>query len=70
MVSWFGGYKYPKNIPAGLVAIAVGMAIAWASNMFGLCALCRKLLLRHGGLLPRGAAATANDRSWHLAISL
>jgi AGZA family xanthine/uracil permease-like MFS transporter len=36
MVSWFGGFKYPKNIPAGLVAIAVGMIIAWGSNLFGL----------------------------------
>ncbi|MET0706779.1 MAG: regulator [Tardiphaga sp.] len=35
MVSWFGGYKYPKNIPAGLVAIGVGMVIAWGSNLFG-----------------------------------
>src|SRR5437588_552310 len=36
MVSWFGGFKYPGNIPAGLVAIAVGMLIAWGSNLFGL----------------------------------
>src|SRR5262245_32236736 len=36
LVSWFGGYKYPKGIPAGLVAIAVGMVIAWGSNLFGL----------------------------------
>ena len=36
MLSWFGGVKYPKNIPAGLVAIAVGMIIAWGSNLFGL----------------------------------
>ena len=36
MVSWFGGYKYPKGIPAGLVAIAVGMLIAWGSNLFGI----------------------------------
>jgi len=36
MVSWFGGYKYPKGIPAGLVAIAVGMVIAWGSNLFGI----------------------------------
>src|SRR5215467_12152630 len=35
LVSWFGGYRYPKNIPAGLVAIAVGMVIAWGSNMLG-----------------------------------
>src|SRR5215831_449278 len=45
MVSWFGGYKYPKNIPAGLVAIAVGMAIAWGSNLFG---------LDYGGLSIKG----------------
>src|SRR5947207_3242651 len=36
MVSWFGGYRYPKGIPAGLVAIAVGMVIAWGSTLFGL----------------------------------
>jgi AGZA family xanthine/uracil permease-like MFS transporter len=35
MLSWFGGYKYPKGIPAGLVAIGVGMVIAWGSNLFG-----------------------------------
>src|SRR5580765_2063485 len=35
LVSWFGGYKYPKGIPAGLVAIAVGMLIAWGSTLFG-----------------------------------
>jgi AGZA family xanthine/uracil permease-like MFS transporter len=36
LVSWLGGFKYPAGIPAGLVAIAVGMIIAWGSNMFGL----------------------------------
>src|SRR5204862_368401 len=36
LVSWFGGVKYPKGIPAGLMAIAVGMIIAWGSNLFGL----------------------------------
>ncbi|NWG25535.1 MAG: regulator, partial [Pseudorhodoplanes sp.] len=36
MVAWFGGYRYPKGIPAGLVAIALGMVIAWGSNLFGL----------------------------------
>src|ERR1700736_338244 len=36
LVSWFGGVKYPKGIPAGLVAIAAGMTIAWGSNLFGL----------------------------------
>src|ERR1700678_3482714 len=36
LMSWFCGVKYPKGIPAGLVAIAVGMIIAWGSNLFGL----------------------------------
>ena len=35
LVSWFGGFRYPKGIPAGLVAIAVGMLIAWGSTLFG-----------------------------------
>jgi adenine/guanine/hypoxanthine permease len=30
------GIRYYEGIPAGLVAIAVGMAIAWGSNLFGL----------------------------------
>jgi AGZA family xanthine/uracil permease-like MFS transporter len=48
LVSWFGGFKYPKGIPAGLVAIAVGMIIAWGSNLFG---------LGYGGLSLGGLAA-------------
>ncbi len=52
MVSWFGGVKYPKAIPAGLVAIAVGMVIAWGSNLFG---------LNYGGLSVAGVkSAFAN----------
>jgi AGZA family xanthine/uracil permease-like MFS transporter len=35
LASWFGGYRYPKAIPAGLVAIAAGMLIAWGSTLFG-----------------------------------
>src|ERR1700735_4092047 len=35
LVAWFGGVKYPKGIPAGAVAIVVGMIIAWGSNLFG-----------------------------------
>jgi adenine/guanine/hypoxanthine permease len=36
LANWFGGVRYYKGIPAGLVAIAVGMIIAWGSNLFGL----------------------------------
>ena len=34
LLSWFGGVKY-RGIPAGLVAIAVGSAIAWGSTALG-----------------------------------
>src|SRR4051812_15474819 len=36
LASWLGGVKYPREIPAGLVAIAAGMVIGWGSNLFGL----------------------------------
>jgi AGZA family xanthine/uracil permease-like MFS transporter len=36
LLSWFGGVRYFKGIPAGLVAIAVGSLIAWGSSAFGL----------------------------------
>src|SRR3954468_12622088 len=32
LASWFGGVRYFKGIPAGLVAIAVGSLIAWGST--------------------------------------
>lgn len=36
IASWFGGIRYFKGMPAGLVAIAVGTLIAWGSTLFGL----------------------------------
>jgi AGZA family xanthine/uracil permease-like MFS transporter len=36
LASWFGGVRYFKGIPAGLVAILLGSAIAWGSTAFGL----------------------------------
>lgn len=41
LLSWFGGVRYFKGIPAGLVAIAVGTLIAWGSTAVG---------LKYGGL--------------------
>jgi AGZA family xanthine/uracil permease-like MFS transporter len=35
MTSWFGGVRYFRGIPAGLIAIVVGMAIAWGSTAIG-----------------------------------
>ena len=36
MASWLGGVRYFGGTPAGLVAIAVGMVIAWGSTALGL----------------------------------
>jgi adenine/guanine/hypoxanthine permease len=36
LASWFGGVRYFRGIPAGLVAIAAGTLIAWGSNALGL----------------------------------
>lgn len=35
LLSWFGGVRYFKGIPAGLVAIAAGLVIAWGSTALG-----------------------------------
>lgn len=39
MAGWFGGVRYPKNLPAGLVAIIVGMVVAWGATLLGFPAL-------------------------------
>ena len=36
LVAWFGGVRYPRGIPAGLVAIAFGMLVAWGAAALGL----------------------------------
>jgi AGZA family xanthine/uracil permease-like MFS transporter len=35
LVDWFGGVRYFKGVPGGLVAIAAGTVIAWGSNVLG-----------------------------------
>ncbi|WP_211596390.1 hypothetical protein [Paracoccus aestuariivivens] len=35
LVSWLGGARYPRGIPAGLVAIAFGMLVAWGAAALG-----------------------------------
>jgi adenine/guanine/hypoxanthine permease len=54
MVSWLGGFRYPKGVPAGLVAIAVGMLIAWGSNPLGLGFGGLSLAGLHGALANFG----------------
>lgn len=36
LVNWFGGVRYFRGLPAGLVAMAVGTLVAWGSNLFDL----------------------------------
>ena len=36
MVNWFGGVRYFRGLPAGLVALLAGTAVAWASTYFDL----------------------------------
>jgi len=48
MMNWFGGMRYFKGVPAGLVAIVVGSAIAWLSTGLG---------LNYGGLSVSGLGA-------------
>ena len=59
LVSWFGGFKYPKGIPAGLVAIAVGTLLAWGSNLFD---------LGYGGLSLRGVGAAFANFGFSLPL--
>jgi AGZA family xanthine/uracil permease-like MFS transporter len=52
LASWFGGVRYFRGIPAGLVAIAIGTAIAWGSTALG---------LHYGGMsLDKVAGSFAN----------
>jgi AGZA family xanthine/uracil permease-like MFS transporter len=36
LAGWFGGVRYPRGLPAGLVAIIVGCVIGWGSALLGL----------------------------------
>jgi len=36
LANWFGGVRYWRGVPGGLVAIAVGTVIAWLSTALGL----------------------------------
>jgi AGZA family xanthine/uracil permease-like MFS transporter len=36
LANWFGGVRYFRDVPGGLVAIAVGTLIAWLSTLLGL----------------------------------
>jgi AGZA family xanthine/uracil permease-like MFS transporter len=57
LASWFGGVRYFRGIPAGLVAIAVGSLIAWGSTFLG---------LNYGGM----SVAALSDSFAHFGFSV
>jgi AGZA family xanthine/uracil permease-like MFS transporter len=58
LLSWFGGVKY-RGIPAGLVAIAVGTAIAWISTGLG---------LNYGGMTLKGLTDSVTNFGFHIPL--
>jgi AGZA family xanthine/uracil permease-like MFS transporter len=58
LLSWFGGVRY-KGIPAGLVAIGVGTAIAWGSSAMG---------LHFGGMTLKGLTDSVTDFGFRFPI--
>src|SRR6195256_3899379 len=58
LLSWFGGVKY-RGIPAGLVAIAVGTAIAWGSTALG---------LNFGGMTLKGLADSVTGFGFRIPL--
>src|SRR5712671_1372106 len=58
LLSWFGGVTF-GGAPAGLVAIAVGTAIAWGSTAAG---------LNYGGLTLQGLTSSLTDFGFHVPL--
>jgi len=58
LLSWFGGIRY-GGVPAGLVAIAVGTAIAWVSTAVG---------LHFGDMTFQGLTASVSDFGFHVPL--
>ena len=57
LANWFGGVRYFRGVPGGLVAIAVGTVIAWGSSLLG---------LGYGGL----TASAIGDAFTHFGFSI
>jgi AGZA family xanthine/uracil permease-like MFS transporter len=58
LLNWFGGVKYGK-IPAGLVAIAAGLLIAWGSTAMG---------LNFGGMTTAALGASVANFGFHVPV--
>jgi AGZA family xanthine/uracil permease-like MFS transporter len=59
LVSWFGGVRYFRGTPAGLVAIAVGTVIAWGSTALG---------FNFGGLSKAGLVSSFSNFGFAIPI--
>jgi AGZA family xanthine/uracil permease-like MFS transporter len=59
LVNWFGGVRFFRGVPAGLVAIAAGTLIAWGSNLFG---------LNYGGLSLTGLTESFTNFGFRIPL--
>ena len=59
LVNWFGGVRYFRGLPAGLVALLAGTAIAWTSNLFD---------LNYGGLSLTGLSQSMTQFGFSLPL--
>ncbi|WP_205693910.1 hypothetical protein [Croceicoccus ponticola] len=59
LLDWFGGFRLIGKVPAGLVIIGLGAAIAWGSNIVG---------LNLGGLTTEGVARSVVEFGFRLPI--
>jgi AGZA family xanthine/uracil permease-like MFS transporter len=59
LLSWFGGVRYFRGMPAGLIAIAVGTVIAWVSTA---------LNLNYGGLTLAGLTSSVTNFGFHVPL--
>lgn len=59
LANWFGGVRYFRGAPAGLVAIAVGTVIAWAAAATG---------LNYGGMAVGNVAAAIGSFGFEVPL--
>ena len=58
LAAWYGGVRYPGNVPGGLLAIAVGTLLAWLAYAFG---------WGFGGMNPDAVSSSASQISFNFA---
>lgn len=59
LANWFGGVRFFRGVPAGLVAIAVGSIIAWGSTALG---------LNYGGMAVENVGAALANFGFSLPL--